>query len=109
MDKSIIIDIGAFAGLFLFTGAEVGIEGSILELISKAGVIAVLWFWLKHMKSQMKEQLENFNEETKMLRQDHKDSFTQFKEIHKEHQDLLNAQLNSKDDIIKSLQDKIRD
>lgn len=109
MDKSLITDVGAAVGLFLFTGADVGIEGTILELISKAGVIAVLWFWLKHMKSQMKEQLQNFNEETKMLRQDHKESLTQFKEIHKEHQDLLNAQLNSKDDIIKSLQDKIKD
>ena len=43
MDKTLIPDVLALSGLFLFTGAEVGIENTILEIISKFGVVAVLW------------------------------------------------------------------
>ena len=44
MDNNTIIDIGAATGLFLFTGAEVGLESTAFDIISKFGVIAVLWF-----------------------------------------------------------------
>jgi len=49
MDKTLIPDVLALSGLFLFTGAEVGIENTILEIISKFGVVAVLWYWLQNM------------------------------------------------------------
>jgi hypothetical protein len=103
MDKSIIVDIAAFSGLFLFTGAEVAIESTIFEIISKFGVVAVLWFWLKEMKEQMKVQSKDFYEETEKLRNEHKNTMHEFQEIHKEHKELLTDQLKAKDEIIKSL------
>jgi hypothetical protein len=103
MDKSIIVDVAAFSGLFLFTGAEVAIESTIFEIISKFGVVAVLWFWLKEMKEQMKIQSKDFYQETEKLRQEHKSTMHEFQEIHKEHKDLLSEQLKAKDEIIKSL------
>ena len=104
MDKSIIVDVAAFSGLFLFTGVEVGIESTIFEIISKFGVVAVLWFWLKEMKEQMKNQVKGFNEETEKLRNEHKNTMHEIGEIHKEHKESLNEQLRVKDDIIKQLQ-----
>ena len=103
MDKSIIVDLAAFSGLFLFTGAEVAIESTIFEIISKFGVVAVLWFWLKEMKEQMKVQSKDFYEETEKLRTEHKNTMHEFQEIHKEHKELLTDQLKTKDEIIKSL------
>jgi predicted secreted protein len=103
MDKSIIVDVAAFSGLFLFTGAEVAIESTIFEIISKFGVVAVLWFWLKEMKEQMKVQSKDFYQETEKLRQEHKSTMHEFQEIHKEHKDLLTEQLKAKDEIIRSL------
>jgi len=108
MDKSVIPDIAALSGLLLFTGAEVSIEGAIFEIISKFGVVAVLWFWLKEMKEQMKEQSKDFYSETEKLRQEHKNTMHEFQEIHKEHKELLTKQLENKDDIIKLLQNKIK-
>ena len=103
MDKSVIPDIAALSGLLLFTGAEVSIEGAIFEIISKFGVVAVLWFWLKEMKEQMKSQSKDFYAETEKLRQEHKNTMHEFQEIHKEHKELLTDQLKAKDEIIKSL------
>jgi hypothetical protein len=103
MDKSVIPDIMALSGLFLFTGAEVSVEGAIFEIISKFGVVAVLWFWLREMKEQMKEQSKDFYSETEKLRQEHKNTMHEFQEIHKEHKEILTDQLKAKDEIIKSL------
>ena len=103
MDKSVIPDIAALSGLLLFTGAELSIESAIFEIISKFGVVAVLWFWLKEMKAQMKEQSKDFYAETEKLRTDHKNTMNEFQEIHKEHKELLSDQLKAKDEIIKTL------
>ena len=103
MDKSVIPDIMALSGLLLFTGAELSIESAIFEIISKFGVVAVLWFWLREMKDQMKEQSKDFYEETEKLRTEHKNTMHEFQEIHKEHKELLTDQLKAKDDIIKTL------
>jgi len=108
MDKSVIPDVAALSGLLLFTGAEVSIESAIFEIISKFGVVAVLWFWLKEMKEQMKEQSKDFYAETEKLRNEHKNTMHEFQEIHKEHKELLTKQLENKDDIIKLLQNKIK-
>ena len=103
MDKSVIPDIMALSGLLLFTGAELSIEGAIFEIISKFGVVAVLWFWLKEMKEQMKEQSKDFYSETEKLRTEHRNTMHEFQEIHKEHKELLADQLKAKDEIIKTL------
>jgi hypothetical protein len=106
MDKSVISDIAAATGLFLFTGVEVGIETTIFEILSKFGVVAVLWFWLREVKSQMKEQLTTFSTQTEGLRKEHKETLLDFKDMHKDNNELLMEQLKSKDEIIKALQDK---
>jgi len=103
MDKSVIPDIAALGGLLLFTGAEVSIEGAIFEIISKFGVVAVLWFWLREMKEQMKEQSKDFYSETEKLRQEHKNTMQEFQNLNNEHKELLVKQLEAKDDIIKGL------
>lgn len=108
MDKSIIPDVMALSGLFLFTGAEVGIENTILEIISKFGVVAVLWYWLQNMKTQIKEQMTHFSVETELLRKEHKETLTDFQEIHKEHKDLMKQQIEVKDQVIRDLQSKIK-
>jgi hypothetical protein len=108
MDKTLIPDVLALSGLFLFTGAEVGIENTILEIISKFGVVAVLWYWLQNMKTQIKEQMTHFSVETEMLRKEHKETLTDFQEIHKEHKDLMKQQIEVKDQVIRELQSKIK-
>ena len=106
MDKSVVPDIFALSGLFLFTGAELSIENAIFEIISKFGVVAVLWFWLREMKGQMKEQMKSFTDETTELRKEHKETIVTFDNLHKEHQQQLKQQLDAKDEMIKQLQKK---
>jgi hypothetical protein len=102
-----IID-GLFAGgLLLFTGADVAFESSILEVISKVGVIAVLWFWLKDLKSQMKAQLTTFDKETDEMRK-HYDKIIEDKnkEFH-EYRERMSQQIKEKDAYINELHDKM--
>lgn len=68
-DFSIITDIATAAGLLLFTGADAALDqGTIFELLSKFGVVAVLWFWLKDLKSQLKGQIKEFRDEAGEIR-----------------------------------------
>jgi hypothetical protein len=108
MDKSIIPDFMALSGLFLFTGAEISIENTIFEIISKFGVVAVLWYWLQNMKGQIKEQMQHFSGETELLRKEHKETLTEFQDVHNKHNELMKQQLESKDQMIKDLQGKIK-
>jgi hypothetical protein len=109
MENNTVIDLTAAAGLFLFTGAEVGIESTIFEIISKFGVVAVLWFWLRDMKIQMKEQLTTFSTETEKLRTEHQGNLKEISEIHKDFRDRMEKQITVKDEQIKTLQDKLKD
>jgi len=108
MDKSIIPDFMALSGLFLFTGAEISIENTIFEIISKFGVVAVLWYWLQNMKGQIKEQMQHFSGETELLRKEHKETLTEFQDVHNKHNELIKQQLEAKDQMIKDLQGKIK-
>ena len=109
MDNNSLIDISAAAGLFLFTSTEVGIESTVFEVISKFGVVAVLWFWLRDMKIQMKEQLTTFSTETEKLRVEHQGNLKEVSEIHKDFRDRMEKQISVKDEQIKTLQDKLKD
>jgi hypothetical protein len=109
MDNNSLIDISAAAGLFLFTSTEVGIESTVFEVISKFGVVAVLWFWLRDMKIQMKEQLTTFSTETEKLRVEHQTNLKEVSEIHKDFRDRMEKQITVKDEQIKTLQDKLKD
>jgi len=108
MDKSLIPDVLALSGLFLFTGAEVSIENTVFEIISKFGVVAVLWYWLQNMKGQIKEQMQHFSGETELLRKEHKETLTEFQDVHNKHNELIKQQLEAKDQMIKDLQSKIK-
>jgi hypothetical protein len=109
MDNNSLVDITAAAGLFLFTGAEVGIESTAFDIISKFGVVAVLWFWLRDMKIQMKEQLTTFSTETEKLRIEHQSNLKDISDIHKDFRDRMEKQITVKDDQIKILQEKLKD
>jgi hypothetical protein len=109
MDNNSIVDISAAAGLFLFTGAEIGLDSSILEIVSKFGVVAVLWFWLRDMKIQLKEQLTTFTSENEKLRVEHQNNVKEISEIHKDFRDRMEKQITVKDEQIKVLQDKLKD
>jgi hypothetical protein len=109
MDNNSIIDLTAATGLFLFTGAEVGLESTAFDIISKFGVIAVLWFWLRDMKIQMKDQLSTFSTETEKLRVEHQSNLKDISDIHKDFRDRMEKQITVKDDQIKTLQDKLKD
>lgn len=68
-DFSIITDMISGGALLLFTGADAALDqGTIFELLSKFGVVAVLWFWLKDLKSQLKGQLQEFRNEASEIR-----------------------------------------
>jgi hypothetical protein len=55
-------------GMLLLTGTDAFLnESTIFEILSKFGVIAVLWYWLKDLKEQLKEQLGEFRDETKEI------------------------------------------
>ena len=70
-------------GMLLLTGTDAFLnESTIFEILSKFGVIAVLWYWLKDLKEQLKQQLGEFRDETKEIRthydklmQDRKEDF----------------------------------
>lgn len=69
MPNNILPDAIAAGALLLFTGAEVAIEQStIFEILSKFGVVAVLWYWLRDLKAQLKEQISEFRDESKEIR-----------------------------------------
>lgn len=108
MDNHSIADIGAAAGLFLFTGVEtMGAESIIFEIISKFGVVAVLWFWLRDMKQQMKEMLATFDKETTEIRQDHKAHIEQINTQYNAYKDSIDRQLQHANDQLKSMQQQI--
>jgi hypothetical protein len=109
MENNTIIDLTAGTALMLFTGAEVGLESTVFDLISKFGVVAVLWFWLRDMKIQMKEQLTTFSTETEKLRVEHDKNIKEISEIHKDFRDRMEKQITVKDEQIKTLQDKLKD
>lgn len=72
MDNGNLVDIAVGAVFLLFTGTEsLTIDSQILEIISKFGVIAVLWFWLRDMRSQIRVMSKSFEAETKEIREDH--------------------------------------
>jgi hypothetical protein len=52
--------------------------------------------------------MTHFSVETELLRKEHKETLTDFHEIHKEHKDLMKQQIEVKDQIIRDLQSKIK-
>jgi hypothetical protein len=103
-------DIAAGVLMLAFTGTEMlGGEMAIVEIISKFGVVAVLWFWLRDLKKQLKDQLLTFDKETNEIRK-HYDKILEDK--NKEFVDYKNRmdfQLSEKNTFIKDLQKNILD
>lgn len=84
MDSN-ITDLAVGSVFLLFTGADLGVESNILEIISKFGVIAVLWFWLKDMRRQMKE-----------LRDEHKEQVKTLNDMYEDYKNRIDKQLKNK-------------
>lgn len=100
MDNGNITDIFAGAGLLLFQVAEIPLDSTIFEIISKLGVVAVLWFWLKDMKQQMKEMLLHFDKETSELRAQHKEQTEGLKGIYERQ---INDKQKEVDELLKAI------
>ena len=104
------VDLIAGTGLFLFTGAEVAVsESTIFEILSKFGVIAVLWFWLKDLKKQMKDQLNIFDKETNELKTQYEKILLDKNEEFKDYKERMEKLLNQKVEENKYLQDRLLD
>ena len=109
MENGTIVDLTAGTFLLLFTSADLGFDASIFDLVGKFGVVAVLWFWLRDMKIQMKDQLTTFSSETEKLRLEHEKNVKEVSEIHKDFRDRMEKQITVKDDQIRVLQEKLKD
>ena len=101
-------DLIAGAGMLLFTGAEALMDSpQIFEILSKFGIIAVLWFWLKDLKNQMKDQLKAFDKETDEIRSTYDKILNQRVSEHNDYKNRIDQQLIDKDKMILELQSKI--
>lgn len=96
------LDIIAGSSLLLFTGAEVAATDTALELISKFGIVAVLWYWLKDMKVRLKDLMKNHDDEAKDLREHYEKNLLVLKEEQKDYRDRLDKQLDQR---IKEIED----
>lgn len=72
--------------LLMLTGADILSNEGLLEIISKLGVVAVLWMWLKDMKKQLKEQQEERKAEISELRTHYQSIFDDLKDQQQNHQ-----------------------
>ncbi len=96
------------SGLFLFTGADlIAPESAIIQLISKVGIAAVLWFWLRDLRKQMQEQLASFEKESAELKTFYGKTLEEKEKEYKDYKDRLEKILAEKDVTIHKLQDRI--
>jgi signal transduction protein with GAF and PtsI domain len=102
-----VADLIAAGGLLLFTGGEVGASDSIVEIISKFGVVAVLWYWLKDMKGQMRTLLATFDKETNEIREHYDKVIAELRTEHNDYKDRLDKQLDQRTKEVTDLNEKI--
>jgi hypothetical protein len=102
-----IADSLAAGGLLLFTGADITATDSIIEIISKFGVVAVLWYWLKDMKSQMKTLTVTFDKETDEIRTHYEKIIIKIREEHRSDLEKYDTKLEKKDLEKDNLQNKL--
>ena len=96
MDNGNIIDLAVGTCFLLFTGTEsMSFDNYMLDVISKIGVIAVLWFWLRDMRLQMKEMYANFELETKQIREDHEKQTQRLLDLQKENNERIDKIVKS--------------
>lgn len=116
-----IVDGIVGSSLLLFTGTEAAMDGgSILELISKFGVVAVLWFWLKDMRKQIKEQsdkseerhtklVQTFEQETDELRESYEKIIDKMTDEYHVYSSKMEEIFKEQRNELKSLSDRICD
>ena len=107
--NSDVTDLIAASGLFLFTGADVTSTDTVFEIISKFGVVAVLWYWLKDMKGQMHSLLKTFDKETNEIREHYDKVITELRSEHTDYKDRLDAQLNLRAEEVRDLNNKLHE
>jgi len=109
----------AGVGLLAFTMGETLFSGEgILELLTKFGTLAVLWFWLRDTKEQMQKQADNFAkqstdttdkflQELRGIREANEKSISKLSEDHKVHSEFQNKLIDELQEDIKVMRDKI--
>ncbi len=103
------VDALVGGSFLLFTGAEVVASDTVIELLSKFGVVAVLWYWLKDMKDRVSELLKTFDTENKEMRDHYDKIITGLKEEHRDYKDRVDKQLEHRVIEIHELNKTIQD
>jgi hypothetical protein len=101
-------DIAAGALLLAFTGTEmIGGDLAIIEILSKFGVVAVLWFWLRDLKRQLKDKRLTFDKETNEIRKHYDNILEDKNKEFIDYKDRMDRQLADKESFIKDLQTRV--
>jgi hypothetical protein len=93
--------------LLLFTGAEVVSSNTAIELITKLGVIAVLWFWLRDLKKQMKDQLDSFEKRTDEVEDRYEKILADKVSEYKDYKERMDKIMAEKTEEVRLLQSKL--
>lgn len=95
MNENILLAMG----LFLFTGVETSVDaGTAIDVISKFGVIAVLWYWLQTLKKQLSTQIKEFRAETAEIRNHYGKILDDKRDECKEYMDRIESLIKQKED-----------
>ena len=108
MNSHNIVDVVSGASLFLFTGGIIS-EVEIIQMISGFGVPAVLYFWLRDTKEQMKELNSTFLKEQQNIREDHHKHLEEVKTMFEKHSAKLESTIRDKEQIIKLLKEQYQE
>lgn len=68
----------------------------LIEVLTKLGVVGILWLWLKDTKKQNKELREEFNKEHEQTRKHYDQILIEKDKTLKEHKELIEKLLKNK-------------
>lgn len=103
-----MVDVVSGAALLLFTGGIIS-EVEIIKIISSFGVPAVLYFWLRDTKEQMKDLNATFLKEQQNIRDDHHKHLEEIRSMFEKNNTKLETTIRDKEQIIKLLKDQYQD
>jgi hypothetical protein len=119
MTHSSIIDLVAAPTLLLFTGADVLMgDLNVLDIISKFGVVAVIWYMYQETKKQAAKQellfdkklteiAQVFDKESIEIRGQYEKMSNTITDQYKQHTERMETLLKERGEEIRGLQDKL--
>lgn len=97
------------AGLLLFTGADAASSDVVIDILSKLGMIGVLWLWLRDLKIQLKDQVAAFDKETDEIRSNYQKIIENLKLEYNDYKDRIDKQSELRHKEIEDLRNKLYD